>query len=192
MTPSLDAPITTDRLSLVLLLPDALHALGDRDHERASRLQGLHLPPDFVAQDGSDDFFLRVQEQRQREYPGERGWCARVIVRAEGGVVLGHCGFHGPPRAIGRAEIGYSVLPSHRGQGVASEAVAALVRWAWDHGEQMVFASVAPQNAASLAVVRKVGFIQIGSQMDEIDGEELVFEIRATATRTSGQAERPV
>jgi RimJ/RimL family protein N-acetyltransferase len=36
---------------------------------------------------------------------------------------------------------------------------------------------VAPSNPPSLAVVRKVGFVQTGVQMDEIDGEELVFEI---------------
>jgi RimJ/RimL family protein N-acetyltransferase len=40
-----------------------------------------------------------------------------------------------------------------------------------------VFASVAPANLASLAVVHKVGFVQAGVQMDEIDGEQLVFEV---------------
>ena len=49
--------------------------------------------------------------------------------------------------------------------------------WAWARGEMTVFASVAPANLASLAVVHKVGFVQAGVQMDEIDGEQLVFEV---------------
>ena len=49
--------------------------------------------------------------------------------------------------------------------------------WVWERGEMTVFASVASSNPPSLAVVRKVGFVQTGVQMDERDGEELVFEI---------------
>ncbi|MGA8016429.1 MAG: hypothetical protein WCB85_10980 [Candidatus Dormiibacterota bacterium] len=46
-----------------------------------------------------------------------------------------------------------------------------------DQGETRVFASVSPLNAPSLAVVRKLGFVQTGVQVDEIDGVELVFEV---------------
>ena len=38
-------------------------------------------------------------------------------------------------------------------------------------------ASVAPGNVASLAVIGRFGFRQIGVQIDDIDGEELVFEL---------------
>jgi RimJ/RimL family protein N-acetyltransferase len=36
---------------------------------------------------------------------------------------------------------------------------------------------VSPDNLASLAVVEKLGFRQTGVQVDEIDGEEGVFEL---------------
>ncbi len=176
------ASIRTERLSLVLLHEAALEALARRDHREACRLQGVDLPAEFPALDGSDDFFLKVQLERLRANPDLRAWCARLMVRRSDGAVAGHCGFHGPPRAVGRAEIGYTVFPAHRGQGLATEAAAALVAWAWERGEMTVFASVAPANLASLAVVRKVGFVQTGVQMDEIDGQELVFEV----TRPSG------
>jgi L-amino acid N-acyltransferase YncA len=39
-----------------------------------------------------------------------------------------------------------------------------------------VRASVSPGNVASLALVRSLGFRQVGEQWDEIDGLELVFE----------------
>jgi len=37
-------------------------------------------------------------------------------------------------------------------------------------------ASVAPDNLASLAIVRKLGFVQTGEQWDDEDGLELVWE----------------
>lgn len=171
-----DQVIRTPRLSLVLLHTETLAALLAHDLDRASYLQGLDLPEDSFSFDGGDDPFFRVQLERHRSHPDGRSWCARVMV-GEQDEVLGHCGFHGPPEAVGRAEIGYTVMPAHRGKGYASEAAMALVGWAWQQGEETVYASVSPHNAASLAVVRKLGFVQTGVQMDEIDGEELVFQI---------------
>jgi RimJ/RimL family protein N-acetyltransferase len=109
--------------------------------------------------------------------PSGRGWCARTIVREEDGAVIGHCGFHGPPEDVGRAEIGYTILPPYRRQGFAVETAQGLVDWARTQGETVVFASVSPDNLASLAVVEKLGFRQTGVQVDEIDGEEGVFEL---------------
>ena len=38
-------------------------------------------------------------------------------------------------------------------------------------------ASVSPGNVASLAVIGRLGFRQTGVQIDDIDGEELVFQL---------------
>jgi len=40
-----------------------------------------------------------------------------------------------------------------------------------------IFASVAPTNDPSLAVLNKLGFRHVGEQVDEIDGRELAFEL---------------
>jgi len=170
-------PIHTPRLSLVPLLEATLAALVAGDRREASRLQGVELPAGFLAPDGSDAFFLRVQLERVRADPDHRDWCGRLMIRRSDGAVVGRCGFHGSPWAVGRTEIGYTVLPAYRGQGLATEAAAALVAWAWEQGERTVFATVAPANLASLAVVRKLGFVETGSQIDDIDGLELVFEL---------------
>ena len=170
-------PILTPRLSLVPLLEETLAALVAGDREEASRLQGVKLPAGFLAPDGADAFVLRVQLERVRADPDHRDWCGRLMIRHSDGAVVGRCGFHGPPWAVGRAEIGYTVLPAYRGQGLATEAAAALVAWAWEQGERTVFATVAPTNLASLAVVRKLGFVETGTQIDDIDGLELVFEL---------------
>ena len=33
-----------------------------------------------------------------------------------------------------------------------------------------------PDNEPSLALIRRAGFVEVGSQIDEIDGLELIFE----------------
>ena len=168
--------IETDRLSLELLLPETLEGFLSGDQRSVELIQGRTFPEDFLGP--MDDFFLKVQLGRMMSRPSGRGWCARAIVRREDGVVIGHCGFHGPPEDVGRPEIGYSVLQSYRRQGYAVEAARGLVDWARDQGETVVFAAVAPDNAASLAVVTCLGFQQTGVQIDEVDGEESVFELR--------------
>ena len=44
-------------------------------------------------------------------------------------------------------------------------------------GERRFRASVGPWNQASLNLVHKLGFVQTAVQVDEVDGEELVFEV---------------
>ena len=171
-----DGAIHTDRLDLLLLRADPLRALLAGDRDGASREQGLTLPPEFPC--SPDDHFLTVQLQCAEGFPESRDWCVRAIVRRADGQVIGHAGFHGPPAAVGRAEIGYTVFAAYQGHGYATETARALVDWARCRGERTVFAAVSPANRPSLAVVHKLGFLQTGVQIDEIDGEELVFEIR--------------
>jgi RimJ/RimL family protein N-acetyltransferase len=175
------SPIRTTRLELVPLDPAALRHMIVGDRAAAEHILRLALPPDFPT-DNERAGFLPIQLQRMKANPKRRDWMARLMVTHTNGVV-GHCGFHGPPDIIGRAEIGYTVFAPFRGQGFAKEAAAALVRWAFGQGEKEVYASVSPRNAPSLAVVRAVGFTQIGTQEDEVDGLELVFAIRPEQQR---------
>jgi [ribosomal protein S5]-alanine N-acetyltransferase len=170
-------PIGTERLELVALAPEAVRALIAGRRDEAERTLGLTLPAEFPNA-GDLDGFLPIQLKRMEAEPGRREWMARLMVGKPEGAV-GHCGFHGPPDRIGRAEIGYTVFTQFRGRGYAKEAAQGLVEWAFEKGEREVYATVSPNNAPSLAVVRRLGFIQVGTQEDEVDGLELVFVIRA-------------
>jgi len=173
-------PIQTERLELVAISPDAIRHLIDGDREKAERAQRLRMPEEFPTQDDLDGF-LSIQLDRMETHPDRRDWMARLMVTRANQEVVGHCGFHGPPEVIGRTEIGYTVFEKHRGQGFAKEAARALVAWALGHGAKEVYASVSPDNAPSLAVVRSLGFKQVGTQDDEVDGLELVFAIERTS-----------
>lgn len=170
------SPIRTRRLELVGFAPEAIAALIDGNRHEAERIVGMRLPDEFPAP-GDSDGFLFVQLGRMDAAPRRRAWMARLMRSRANGEAIGHCGFHGPPEVIGRAEIGYTVFAEHRGQRYAKEAAGALVRWAFHHDADRVYATVSPDNLPSVAVVRGLGFTQIGTQEDEVDGLELVFVI---------------
>jgi RimJ/RimL family protein N-acetyltransferase len=171
-----DNVIETPRLRLELLLPVALTALRVRDFDGAARAQGFVFTEEFM--NTVNDAFLTRQIEGFHQRASTPGWFARAIVRKEDERLIGHCGFHGTPEDIGRAEIGYTVFEPYRRQGYASEAVLGLLEWAKDHDATTVFASVLVDNSASLAVVAKVGFEQTGYR-DTNDGKrELVFQWR--------------
>lgn len=149
--------------------------------QEAGRLLGARVPADWP--DEHDARFLRLRLEQLRRDPKTQAWLVRaVIVRGEGAMV-GHAGFHGPPGVNGpgkpeAVELGYTVFPEFRGRGYATEVGRALIDWAAKaHGIRQFVASVAPGNEPSLAVVRKLGFVETGDQWDDEDGLELVFEL---------------
>ena len=116
--------------------------------------------------------------ERIEAMPDRREWMVRFMRLRASGERIGHCGFHGPPDVIGRAEIGYTVFPPFRGNGYAQEAARGLADWAFARRVDDVYASVRPDNAESLGVLRALGFLHVGEQEDEEDGRELVFVLR--------------
>jgi ribosomal-protein-alanine N-acetyltransferase len=167
--------VLSERLELVSMSPELIGALLRGDLEAARREIGVELPAGFA---DDDEFVLRLRLGQMETDPAARPWLLRVMVtREEPRRAVGRIGFHEPPDEECRVEIGYTVFPADRGQGFATEACRALFGWAHaEHGVARFRASVSPANAASLAVVRKLGFRQTGRQWDERDGEELVFE----------------
>jgi ribosomal-protein-alanine N-acetyltransferase len=173
-------PIRSARLELVSMSAAFLEALLDERRNDAEALLRGSLPVAWP--DEHDGSFLRLRLDQMRDRPDARRWSARALVRREDRVMVGHAGFHGEPgvngpRRSGALEVGYTVFPNYRGHGYATEAVAALMDWARRHGVEHFVASVAPDNEPSLAIVRKLGFLQTGDQWDEDEGLELVFEL---------------
>ncbi|MDA8046992.1 MAG: GNAT family N-acetyltransferase [Actinomycetota bacterium] len=83
-----------------------------------------------------------------------------------GGRVVGGIGFHGPPRE-GLVEIGYGVVPSVRGQGVASEALRMILEVAAGFEQvKRVCGRTTPDNVASQRVMLSVGMEMVGRDPD--------------------------
>jgi ribosomal-protein-alanine N-acetyltransferase len=154
-----------------------MRALVAGDLAVASREIGAAVPPGMP-----DDLanFLRYRMAQVDADPTLVQWLGRgMVLTDEGGErrVIGTIGFHGAPDDQGRLEVGYRVEPEYRRRGFAREAIRSLFDWAaGEHGVRRFVASISPGNDASRALTASFGFIQTGSQMDEIDGLELVFE----------------
>ncbi len=170
-----DGPIETPRLRLVLLQPTSLALLRARDAQAASRVEGFSFSDDFL--DTVNDLFLARNLEGRQKWPSDPGWFVRAIVRKSDGEVLGHCGFHGAPQDVGRAEIGYTIFAPYRRRGYAAESAQGLVEWARGQGTSVVFATVAPNNIGSLGVVHRLGFHQTLPQGPRANYEEFVFEL---------------
>ena len=72
--------------------------------------------------------------------------------------------------------MGYEILEPYRRQGYATEAVQGLFDWHHEHGVGRFRALVTPHNEPSLRLIKQLGFVSIGTQWVERDGEEIVFE----------------
>ena len=89
------------------------------------------------------------------------------IVRRADGRIVGDLGTHGPPDSEGCVEIGYSVAPSMRGQGVGAAAVAALVgRLAAVPGIGRITAVTGAGNTPSRRLLERQGFRLAGTLPD--------------------------
>jgi RimJ/RimL family protein N-acetyltransferase len=171
------APIASARLDLVSMSPEFMRLSLAGDLIGAAEVIGAALPENWPGRTGRTMRYRLVQLDADSSM---QPWLLRAMVLREPiRRVVGHIGFHAPPDGRGALEIGYSVELAHRRQGYAFEAVQALFAWAeHEHGIHRFIASIAPTNLASLALAQKMGFQQTGSQWDDEDGQELIFELK--------------
>jgi RimJ/RimL family protein N-acetyltransferase len=173
--------VRTDRLDLLPMSLDLMEALLREDLESARSMVGYRIPADWPQAMRS---VLQFRVAIARVQPETLPLLLRVMVlRADPQVAVGRIGFHGPVDDSGMLEIGYEVFPAYRRQGYAREAVVAMFRWA--QGDPAVLrlrASVSPQNIPSRNLVEGLGFTEAGSQWDDEDGEETLFELPADRT----------
>ncbi|MGK2965317.1 MAG: GNAT family N-acetyltransferase [Tepidiformaceae bacterium] len=166
--------ITTARLRLVPMSVLFMAASLGGDRAAAGRELGHPLPLDGP---GEAARFLGLRLPQLRVNPALQPWLMRSMILLESGEVAGHIGFHDAPDAEGVVEVGYTVFEPFRRRGLATEAARGLFDWAATQpGVTRFRASVDPANGPSLAVIAKLGMLQTGTQWDEEDGEELVFE----------------
>lgn len=89
------------------------------------------------------------------------GHCFWAAERRTAPGVIGWCGLKiGPDRTpiAGQPEIGWTLHPDLHGQGLAREAAAAVLGWAWAHtAHPHIFAITSIGNTPSLGVMAAIG-----------------------------------
>ncbi|MDE3082087.1 MAG: GNAT family N-acetyltransferase [Acidobacteriota bacterium] len=167
--------IETPRLRLRPIPLEALTRLLDGDVEGASLIQGSDFSDHFLA--SVNERFLTIHLDGLRRHPSDPGWFVRAVTRTHDGIIVGHCGFHGTPQDIGRAEIGYTIFPPFRRCGYGAESAQGLVDWARTRGMPAIVASVSVTNVASIGLVTKLGFRASRVVATPSGEEEFVFEL---------------
>ena len=145
-------------------LPIEVALLLLEDRPAAVRALGVELSPEWPA-----PHLAGVLRRHAAASEPDACFGVWVMIERATGTVVGDIGFHGPPDAAGRVEIGYSVVPVRHGRGYATEAAVALVRWARAQpGVLAVVAGCDPGNAASATVLERAGFVRAGETGGEL------------------------
>jgi [ribosomal protein S5]-alanine N-acetyltransferase len=169
--------VHTARLELTPLDADAIQALLAGDAERLKQLTGAAFPqpvgpPPYMAES------LPVVGSRLQKSPAEAPWWNWLVVRKEDREAVGAVAFGGMPDAAGAALIGYAMYPGHEGRGYATEAVKAMVAWAFTQPGVNTLRALAPVwNTPAVHVAEKVGMRPVSSDEDDEVGEVLVYEM---------------
>jgi [ribosomal protein S5]-alanine N-acetyltransferase len=169
--------VHTARLELTPLDADAIRALLAGDAKRLKQLTGAAFPqpvapPPYMAES------LPVVGTRLRTSPAEAPWWNWLVVRPEDGEAVGSVAFGGKPDAAGAVLIGYAMYPGHEGHGYATEAVKAMVEWAFAQPGVTTVRALAPVwNTPAVHVAEKVGMRPVASDEDDEIGEVLVYEM---------------
>ncbi|WP_378734831.1 GNAT family N-acetyltransferase [Nocardia brasiliensis] len=101
--------------------------------------------------------------QRQRGHHAEGYGFAFAIAEAETDTAVGGIGLWLQDLPSGRAVVGYSVSPLHRGRGVATSALKALTGFAWTiptlHRIELY---IEPWNISSIRVAESAAYLREG------------------------------
>lgn len=149
-------PTLTDRLIIRALVPDDVAVIhARRNNPDVARLQNWEVPFPLERAQDLVDTCIALGEPTDGEW-----WNAMVTL--PDGTPVGDLGVN--LTWEGRsAEVGYSFDPEHRGNGYASESLAALVDHLFDtRGVTRVFGMLDPANTASAQVLERVGMLYEG------------------------------
>src|SRR5439155_3050444 len=118
-------PLLTERLRLRRSVPeDAETIAAYRSDPEVRRYQGWGR---------TDPARIRSEiEEMLARAPGEPGgWVQFTVVEREGGTLVGDVGLSPAEGEAGVIKIGYTMAPSFQGRGYATEAIRALVAYAF-------------------------------------------------------------
>lgn len=142
--------ITTERLTIYPLPDSEIHILIDNENDEEMRLAYMSMLSGCTSN------------------PEQRIWYAPWAIQCKSDEkIVGDLCFKGF-NSDGMVEIGYGIYPEFQGKGFMTEAVAAMVKWAFKQsGVSRVEAETEPNNTASQKVLLKAGFKPNGVMGEE-------------------------
>ena len=165
-------PIETERLLLRRSRP-----------EDAATISAYRSDPNVNRQQGWDRTDLEgvladIVEMSGRS-PGEPGgWVQFTVEERGGGRIVGDVGLSVADGEPGVVKVGYTIDPAFQVLGYATEAIRALVEYAFETlGAELVRAHASAENAPSIRVAEKVG-MRLVERFEHREGDEVWFGVR--------------
>jgi RimJ/RimL family protein N-acetyltransferase len=168
--------LTTTRLELVAGTIALANAEID-DLPALARLLDVppltHWPPP-LNDEHSQKFFL---DSLLQAAPNHAGWHLWYCLLRQPRALLGSAGFKGISDN-GLVEIGYSMLEEHQRNGYCTEAVRALIGWAFQNSNvSKVIAHTLPDLLPSIRVMEKCGLVFVGAGPVEDGMQTIRYEL---------------
>lgn len=169
-------PIRTDRLVLRRSRPE--------DHEA---IAAYRSDPDVYRYQGwerIDREGIRAQiEEMAGRAPGQPGgWVQLSVEERESGLLVGDVGLSAAGEA-GVIEVGYTIAPAFQGRGYGTEAVRALIDYAFGTlGADVVRAYASAENLPSIRLAERVG-MHLAERFERRHGDEVWAGVRYEARR---------
>jgi len=165
-------PIETERLLLRRSRP-----------EDAATISAYRSDPNVNRQQGWDRTDLEgvladIVEMSGRS-PGEPGgWVQFTVEERGGGRIVGDVGLSVADGEPGVIKVGYTIDPAFQGLGYATEAIRALVEYAFETlGAEVVRAHASAENAPSIRVAEKIG-MRLVERFEHREGDEVWYGVR--------------
>lgn len=171
-SPQTSLPLHTERTLLRLATPaDAVELLTfhrrNREHLAPS---SPRQPDDFL----TEAYWRRQITQAQADFAAGRSLRLLLCLRGEPRRIIGSVNLNNITRGAAQyADLGYAIDAEHQGQGLVTEAVQAVIAYAFGPlNLHRVRACYLPANERSGAVLRRLGFVIEGYARDYllIDG----------------------
>jgi RimJ/RimL family protein N-acetyltransferase len=171
-------PLVTERLVLRRSRPeDAAEIAAYRSDPNVSRYQGWERTD-------ADGIRAEIEEMATRS-PGEHGgWVQFTVEERERGRLAGDVAISAVEGEPGVVKIGYTISPAFQGRGYATEAVRALVDYAFDTlGAERVRAFASAENIPSIRVAENAGMRLVERYVHRYGGEVVRYEIGMDGVR---------
>lgn len=164
-------PLVTERLRLRRSVPDDAEEISAyRSDPAVSRYQGWERVD-------TEGIRAELEEMSERE-PGDSGWVQFSAEERETGRLVGDVGLAPADGEPGVIKVGYTMAPAFQGRGYATEAMGALMAFAFDTlGAQVVRAYASAENLPSHRVAEKIG-MRLVEKIERRHGDQRFFVVR--------------
>lgn len=149
--------LSTSRMLLFALSRDQLD-LALNDVPRLARDLNIAILPDVFSDESRSAMLIKISRMDHVDRRMHTWFTYFLLVDAQARRAVGVCGFKGAPTLFGAVELGYATQEAARNHGYMTEAVQALIQWAFTHEDcRAVTAETLRENFASQRVLQKSG-----------------------------------